>query len=642
VVISELNDENLYLFHQGTNFRSYQMLGAHVTNSDGVRGVRFAVWAPNAREVRVVGNFNNWSGQNHIMGKAGQSAVWVLFVPGIETGCLYKFEICTQWGECFMKADPYAFYAECRPGTASKISDLSTYTWRDDDWQQQKTTKAIYQEPVLIYEVHIGSWRRNDGDKLMSYRDLADELVNYVADMGYTHMELMPVVEHPFDGSWGYQATGYYAATSRYGTPQDFMYFVDCCHKRGIGVILDWVPGHFCKDDHGLRCFDGMPLYEPNCSQRGENWEWGTANFDFGRTEVQSFLISNALFWYDVYHIDGLRVDAVASIIYLDYGKREGEWSPNQYGGNGNLEGVEFLRKLNKTVFEYYPEVMMIAEESTAWPMVSWPTDVGGLGFNFKWNMGWMNDMLKYMSMNPIQRKWHHKLVTFSFMYAFSENFILPLSHDEVVHGKRSLLDKMPGDYWQKFAGLRTFFAYWIAHPGKKLLFMGSEFGHFIEWKYDDSLDWHLLEYPMHQKMHNYVRDLNWFYRQEPMFWEEDFNWRGFQWIDCSDYCQSIICFIRRGHNSAESIIVVCNFTPELREVYRIGVPVPGIYREIFNSDWDQYGGSGQRNSGELVTEDLEYHNQASSLVLRIPPLATIYLKLKQDKTVTKVPAKKI
>lgn len=630
--ISELNDENLYLFHQGTNFRSYQMLGAHVTNLGGASGVRFAVWAPNAREVRVVGSFNNWSGQDHVMEKAGQSAVWVLFVPGIGSGVVYKFAICTQWGEWFMKADPYAFYAELRPRTASIIYDLNIYTWGDDEWQQQKTAKSIYKEPVLIYEVHLGSWRRNAGGKLMSYRDMADELVNYVADMGYTHMELLPVVEHPFDGSWGYQATGYYAITSRYGAPQDFMYFIDRCHQRGIGIILDWVPGHFCKDDHGLRCFDGMPLFEPNCPQRSENREWGTANFDFGRTEVQSFLISNAVFWCDVYHIDGLRVDAVANIIYLDYGKQYGEWSPNQYGGNGNLEGVAFLRKLNEAVFKYYPEVMMIAEESTAWPRVSWPTDVGGLGFNFKWNMGWMNDMLKYMSLNPLHRKWYHKLVTFSLMYAFSENFILPLSHDEVVHGKHSLLDKIPGDYWQKFAGLRAFLGYWMAHPGKKLLFMGGEFGHFIEWKYDDSLDWHLLEYPMHKKLHDYVHDLNWFYRHEPLFWEADFSWQGFEWIDCSDYSQSIICFVRKEDNSAEFIAVVCNFTPEVRENYRIGVPIPGVYREIFNSDWGLYGGSGQLNAGDLVTESLECHNRPCSLVLRIPPLATIYLKLQQDK----------
>lgn len=606
------------------------MFGAHKTETDGISGVRFAVWAPHAAEVRVVGNFNNWNGKNHIMKRF--RSIWTLFVPEIGIGELYKFEICTYNGKNFMKADPYGFYGECRPGTASKIYDLSTYTWKDNSWQQQKTVKALYENPMLIYEVHLGSWRRKQGNKLMSYRDMADELVNYVADMGYTHIELLPVAEHPFDGSWGYQATGYYAITSRYGEPKDFMYFIDCCHQRAIGVILDWVPGHFCKDAHGLRYFDGIPLYESNCPQRSENLEWGTANFDFGRTEVQSFLISNALFWFDVYHIDGLRVDAVASMIYLDYGKHYGEWSPNQYGGNENLEGVAFLRKLNEAVFLYYPDAMMIAEESTAWPMVSWPTHAGGLGFNFKWNMGWMNDVLKYMELDPIHRKWHHNLVTFSLMYAFSENFILPLSHDEVVHGKHSLLDKIPGDYWQKFAGLRAFLGYWMAHPGKKLVFMGGEFGQFVEWKYDDSLDWHLLEYPMHKKMHDYVCDLNWFYRHEPMFWKKDFSWQGFQWIDCNDYSQSIISFIRKDYNLPEFIIVVCNFTPEVRQIYRIGVPQHGSYREIFNSDCERYGGSGLVNEGDLVAEDQTWHNLPYSLVLCIPPLATIYLKLVEDK----------
>jgi len=435
------------------------------------------------------------------------------------------------------------------------------------------------------------------------------------------------VVEHPFDGSWGYQATGYYAVTSRYGTPHDFMYFVDCCHQKGIGVILDWAPGHFCKDAHGLRRYDGTPLYEGDNPQRAENPEWGTCNFDYGRPEVMSFLISNAMFWFEVYHIDGLRVDAVANMLYLDYGREQGCWTPNKYGGNGNLEAMTFLRKLNEAVFANYPAALMLAEESTAWPLISWPTYMGGMGFNFKWNMGWMNDMLRYMALDPIHRKYHHNLVTFSFMYAFSENFVLPLSHDEVVHGKCSLLNKMPGDYWQKFANLRAFYGYWMAHPGKKLLFMGGEFGQFIEWKYDDSLDWHLLEYPLHQKMHTYVRDLNALYRQEKPLWEIDCDWKGFQWIDCQDYNQSIITFMRIGQNSGDYVIVVCNFTPEVRENYRIGVPDNCCYEEVFNSDWDKYGGSGQQNAGPLEAEQTNWHNQPYSLNMRIPPLATIYLK---------------
>lgn len=624
--ISPLDDHGLYLFHEGSNFRSYQMLGAHVTEEDGARGVRFAVWAPNAKEVRVVGDFNHWQGKGHVMRQVEKSGVWVLFIPGLATGAVYKYEIHTSWGNIFMKADPYAFYAEVRPNTASVVWELGDYGWQDDAWQHQKEARSIYEQPVVIYEMHLGSWRFNARREALSYRECADQLVDYVVDMGYTHVELLPIVEHPFDGSWGYQATGYYAVTSRYGSPDDFRYFVNRCHERGIGVILDWVPGHFCKDEHGLRLFDGTALYESDNPQRGENPEWGTANFDFGRPEVLSFLISNALFWFDVYHIDGLRVDAVANMLYLDYCRQPGEWSPNQYGGNGNLEAMAFLRRLNETVFSHYPAAMMIAEESTSWPMISWPTNVGGMGFNFKWNMGWMNDMLRYMSLDAINRKWQHNLVTFSFMYAFSENFILPLSHDEVVHGKCSLLNKMPGDYWQKFAGLRAFYGYWMAHPGKKLLFMGGEFGQFIEWKADDSLDWHLLEYDMHKKLHDYVRALNTLYRQEPALWQIDFNWRGFEWVDCQDYQHSIICFVRKGVQGF--LIVVCNFTPVVREEYRIGVPQAGVYHEVFNSDWEMYGGSGQNNARPLASETLPWHNRQHSLTLRIPPLATVYLKL--------------
>lgn len=625
--VSPLDEESIYLFNTGCNFRSYQLLGAHLTSEQGEKGVRFTVWAPNAKEVWLVGDFNDWQGQNHSMKKIGPSGIWFLFVPGIKAGACYKYQIHTPEGSSFLKSDPYGFYGELRPNTASIVWNLDGYQWQDSQWQEKKDSQSIYQAPLLIYEVHLGSWRRGIDNAVMTYRELAEELPGYAVQMGYTHIELMPLAEHPFDGSWGYQATGYYSLTSRYGKPEDFMYFIDKCHEQGIGVIMDWVPGHFCKDDHGLRCFDGKPLYEPELMELRENLDWGTANFDFGRQEVISFLISNALFWLDVYHIDGFRVDAVSNILYLDYGKKEGQWITNKYGGNGNLEGMEFLRKVNEVVFQYYPHTLMIAEESTSWPMVSWPTNVGGLGFNFKWNMGWMNDILRYMSQDPIHRKWYHNLVTFSLMYAFSENFILALSHDEVVHGKCSLLSKMPGDYWQKFAGLRAFYGYWMAHPGKKLLFMGGEFGQFIEWKPSDSLDWHLLDYEMHQKFHHYSSQLNHFYQKEKTFWEIDFSWDGFQWIDCNNYEQSIICFLRKAREGNEFTIVVCNFTPVLRENYQIGVPLLGQYLEVFNSDWEQFGGSGQQNVDGLEAKKKEWHNQPYSLTLRIPPLATIYLK---------------
>ena len=626
MTISPLSEHDLYLFHEGTHFCSYQMLGAHITEHKGRKGVRFAVWAPRAQAVKVVGDFNGWKGGAHVMERHGCSGVWHLFVGGLEAGAIYKYEITTAAGEQLLKSDPYAFAAELRPATASQVYELSGFDWQDADWEVKRSRK-VYEQPMLIYEVHPGSWRFNDGRQPLGYRELADELVDYAADMGYTHIELMPVVEHPFDGSWGYQATGFFAVTSRYGTPHDFMYFVNRCHQRGLGVILDWVPGHFCKDDHGLRCFDGSALYESADPRKAENYGWGTTNFDYGRPEVRSFLISNALFWFDVFHIDGLRVDAVANILYLDYCRNPGEWEPNEYGGNGNLAGMEFLRKLNEAVFARYPAALMIAEESTSWPLVSKPTYLGGMGFNFKWNMGWMNDMLRYMAIDTVHRKWHHNLVTFSFMYAFSENFILPLSHDEVVHGKKSLIEKMPGDYWQKFANLRAFYAYWLAHPGKKLLFMGGEFGQFIEWKYDDSLDWHLLNYPMHQKLHAYVKALNAFYRREPALWEIDCDWQGFNWIDCQDYQQSIIALVRKGRQPDEYLIVICNFTPRVHCGYRIGIPENCCYREVFNSDWEEFGGSGQHNEGMLMPEAMAWHNRQYSLSITIPPLAAIFLK---------------
>ena len=631
VKTSELNEFDLYLFHQGTNYHAYEMLGAHFVERDGRKGVRFAVWAPHAKSISVVGDFNEWDTRVNPMTRGRDGEIWEVFIPDIEEGAVYKYAIEPQWGgPRIMKADPYGFYAEKKPNTASRVYDLSKYEWKDGDWFEQKKKESSYERPMLTYEVHAGSWRRTKDGEYLSYRDLADQLIDYVKKMNYTHIEFMPLCEHPFDGSWGYQITGYYAVTSRFGTPDDFRYLVDKAHENGIAIIMDWVPGHFCKDEQGLRHFDGQTLYESDNEQLAENWEWGTTNFDYGRTEVQSFLISNAMFWFEEFHIDGLRIDAVANMLYLNYGRKDGEWTPNKYGDTGNLEAMDFLKKLNESIFKYHPQALMIAEESTAWPLISKPVYMGGMGFNYKWNMGWMNDMLKYMSLDPIYRKWNHDKVTFSFMYAFSENFVLPLSHDEVVHGKCSLISKMPGDYWQKFAGLRTFFAYWIAHPGKKLLFMGGEFGQFIEWNYDDSLDWHLpQQYPMHKKMLEYSRALNKFYCDHKALWQVDFDWNGFQWIDCNDNENSIVSFIRKAEDPSDYLVAVCNFTPEVRHGYRIGVPERGSYIEVFNSDDEAFGGSGVKNEGEIKTEDVKWHDRDQSIVLTIPPMATIYLRHK-------------
>ena len=631
VKTSELSEFDLYLFHQGTNYHAYEMLGAHFVERDGKKGVRFAVWAPHAKSISVVGDFNEWDTRVNPMTRGRDGEIWDVFIPGIEEGAVYKYAIEPQWGgPRIMKADPYGFYAEKKPNTASRVYDLSKYEWKDGDWFEQKKKESSYERPMLTYEVHAGSWRRTKDGEYLSYRDLADQLIDYVKKMNYTHIEFMPLCEHPFDGSWGYQITGYYAVTSRFGTPDDFRYLVDKAHENGIAIIMDWVPGHFCKDEQGLRHFDGQTLYESDNEQLAENWEWGTTNFDYGRTEVQSFLISNAMFWFEEFHIDGLRIDAVANMLYLNYGRKDGEWTPNKYGDTGNLEAMDFLKKLNESIFKYHPQALMIAEESTAWPLISKPVYMGGMGFNYKWNMGWMNDMLKYMSLDPIYRKWNHDKVTFSFMYAFSENFVLPLSHDEVVHGKCSLISKMPGDYWQKFAGLRTFFAYWIAHPGKKLLFMGGEFGQFIEWNYDDSLDWHLpQQYPMHKKMLEYSRALNKFYCDHKALWQVDFDWNGFQWIDCNDNENSIVSFIRKAEDPSDYLVAVCNFTPEVRHGYRIGVPEKGSYVEVFNSDDEAFGGSGVKNEGEIKTEDVKWHDRDQSIVLTIPPMATIYLRHK-------------
>ena len=623
---SPYSEYDRYLFHQGTHYYSYTFLGGHLMEEHGVKGARFAVWAPNAKRVSVVGDFNGWDGRKHPMERMPQSGIWALFIPGLKEGDLYKYEIETREGKLLLKADPFGFWMEKKPNTASRLCDLKSYRWQDQKWQEAKAKRNHFQEPMLIYEVHLGSWRRKNGEYL-SYTELADELIPYAKEMGYTHLELLPIMEHPFDGSWGYQTMGYFAVTSRYGHPRDFMAFIDRCHQNNLGVILDWVPGHFVRDDPGLRMFDGTPCYEYADPRRAENRGWGTNNFDLGKTEVQSFLISNAVFWFDVYHIDGLRVDAVASMLYLDYGKGPGEWNPNAYGGKENLEGIAFLRKLNKEVFARFPKALMMAEESTAWPMVTMPTYLGGLGFNYKWNMGWMNDMLRYMSLDPIYRKYHHNLATFSFMYTFSENFTLPLSHDEVVHGKKSLLDKMPGDYWQKFASLRLLLAYMIAHPGKKLLFMGYEFGQFIEWNCEQSLDWHLLDCPLHKKLWDYSRALNRFYRKSPCLWELDHTQEGFSWIDAQDSQQSVLTFLRRGKTPKDYLIIIANFTPVVRQPYRIGVPERGAYKEVFNSDDKVWGGSGQTNSGIVHAEPLPRHNQRYSLELKLPPLAVVFLR---------------
>ena len=630
---STLSEFDLYLFHQGTNYHAQEMLGAHFVEQNGKKGVRFTVWAPNANAVSVVGEFNDWSVLMHPMSRIGDGEIWETFVEGLGEGEIYKYAIEPQWGgPRIMKADPYGFYAEKKPQTASRTYDMNHYEWGDAAWQERKVRESSYERPMLTYEVHAGSWRRTLEGEYLSYREMADQLIGYVKDMNYTHIEFMPLCEHPYDGSWGYQATGYFAVTSRYGTPDDFRYLVDTAHQNGIGIIMDWVPGHFCKDEQGLRHFDGKNLYESDNEMRAENWEWGTTNFDYGRTEVQSFLISNALFWLEEFHIDGLRIDAVANMLYLNYGRKDGEWQPNKYGDTGNLEAMDFLKKLNETIFKYHPHALMIAEESTSWPLISKPVYMGGMGFNYKWNMGWMNDMLSYVSLDPIYRKWNQDKITFSLMYAFSENFVLPLSHDEVVHGKCSLISKMPGDYWQKFAGLRGFFGYWMAHPGKKLLFMGGEFGHFIEWNFDDSMDWHLVEqYPMHTKMLAYSKALNKFYIDNKALWQVDFDWNGFQWIDCNDSENSIIALVRRAEDHSDFIVCVHNFTPEVRHGYRIGVPTKGTYVEVFNSDEEAYGGSGVLNAGDIVSEDYAFHGREQSIVITVPPLATTFYRLKQQ-----------
>jgi 1,4-alpha-glucan branching enzyme len=624
-----LTDYDLHLLGEGTHWRSYERLGAHQRTVDGVNGVNFAVWAPNAESVAIVGEFNMWDRRSHAMRKHIPSGVWEMFVPGIGTGTQYKYSVKQRGGHVVDKCDPYGFFAEVPPRTANIVTDLNNYEWNDAEWIRRRPEHNAFDAPMAIYEMHLGSWRRDPGDpgRWLSYGEIAPQLVEYCQKMGFTHVQLMPVSEHPFTGSWGYQTTGYYAATSRYGTPQDFMYFVDLLHQAGIGVIIDWVPAHFPKDDHGLRHFDGSALYEHADPRKGEHPDWGTLIFNYGRNEVRNFLLSNALFWLDKYHIDGLRVDAVASMLYLDYSRKEGEWEPNCFGGRENLEAIDFLKKFNEEVHLQYPGVLTIAEESTAWTGVSRPTYVGGLGFSLKWNMGWMNDTREYMHKEPIHRKYHQDELTFSLIYAFTENFCLPLSHDEVVHGKGSLLDQMPGDLWQRFANLRLMYGYMWSHPGKKLLFMGGEFGQWREWNHDESLEWHLLKWQSHQGVQRYLADLNALYRREPALHQVDFEWFGFEWIDCHNWQDSVLVFIRKAKDPQDYVICACNFTPVPRIGYKIGVPEACWFEEISNSDSTFYGGSDLGNGGGLQGLPIECHGRPCSIEVTLPPLAMVMFK---------------
>ncbi len=617
----------LYLFHSGNNYKAYEFFGVHKIKEDTFA---FRVWAPNAEAVSVAGDFNDWDIQANKC-FAISPGVWEAIIDGVKIYDCYKYAITTKDGNVLMKADPYAVHHETRPSTGSKVYELDNYKWKDKKWQQSCSDGSILDKPVNIYEIHFGSWKQHDDGSFLSYREMADELVPYVKEMGYTHIEMMPIMEFPYDGSWGYQVTGYFAPTSRYGVPEDLMYFIDTCHQNNIGVILDWVPAHFPKDAHGLYEFDGSCCYEYSDLKKGEHKEWGTRVFDYAKNEVKSFLISSASYWIEKYHFDGLRVDAVASMLYLDYGRENGEWTPNKNGGRENLEAVDFFRQLNSVLFKEYPNVMMIAEESTAWPMITMPTDIGGLGFNFKWNMGWMNDMLRYTSMDPLFRKGNHNCITFSFFYAFSENFVLPISHDEVVHGKASLLNKMPGDYDMKFDGMRLFLAYMMAHPGKKLLFMGSEFGQFIEWNYKQGLDWLLLDYDKHKQLWQFTKELNKFYKNHSELWEIDYSWEGFQWISSEDNCNSVIAF-RRINKKGDELITVFNWTPNGFNSYKIGVPEKGTYKVIFDTSLAKYGGSKQRLSGTYKTKSKQIHGFDQCIDLKLGGLSAVYLQKVNDK----------
>lgn len=623
-----LSDFDLQLWGEGNHHHTYKWMGAHQKTVDGVSGTHFVVAAPHASRVSVIGSFNNWDGRVHSMRKYVDQGLWEIFIPQATHEDLYKFEIRAYANQLpVIKADPYARYSELRPGTASKIWN-SSYKWEDKEWIEKRPVHQNSDQPVSIYEVHLGSWKRKDEEDpgFLNYRDLANELVPYVKETGFTHIELMPLAEHPYDPSWGYQVTGYFSPTSRFGNPDDLRYFIDRCHQEEIGVIMDWVPGHFTKDEHGLRCFDGSELYEYKDPRMGEHKEWGTCIFNFGRTEVLNFLISNAVYWFDEFHIDGLRVDAVASMLYLDYSREEGEWIPNQYGGRENLEAIHFLRRFNEVVHDYFPGVLTFAEESTSWQGISRPTSSGGLGFDYKWNMGWMNDTLDYMEKDPVYRRYHQDQLSFSLIYAFSEQFVLPLSHDEVVHLKQSLLSKMPGDDWQKFANLRLLFMYLFGHPGKKLLFMGGEFGQWSEWDESRSLNWHLLQWETHKGLQNLIKDLNSTYKKEPALHEIDANWQGFEWVDISDADNSLISFVRKGKAKDDFLVFILNFTPNVHHEYKFGVPKACKYNIILNSDSEYYGGS---NTGPSVLQGHEggWHTQKAHIVTTIPPLAGMVLK---------------
>ncbi len=628
--VSLLTEYDIYIFKEGNHFRLYEKLGSHVMTVDGITGTFFAVWAPNAANVSVIGNFNGWNPESHPLSvRWDGSGIWEGFIPGVGHGDLYKYHIVSKYKNYRVeKGDPCAFYWEVPPKTSSIVWDLS-YEWNDEEWMKNRHRYNALNAPFTIYEVHLGSWRRvpEENNRSLTYREMAKHLAEYVKDVGFTHVEFTPVMEHPFYASWGYQTVGYLAPTSRYGTPQDFMYLIDYLHQHEIGVILDWVPSHFPGDEHGLAYFDGTYLYEHADPQKGFHPDWHSYIFNYGRNEVRNFLISNAFFWLEKYHVDGPRIDAVASMLYLDYSRKEGEWIPNKYGGRENIEAITFLKRLNEEVYRVYPDIQTIAEESTAWPMITRPTYVGGLGFGMKWNMGWMHDTLEYFSKDPIYRKYHHNELTFSMWYAFTENFVLSLSHDEVVYGKGSLIGKMPGDDWQKFANLRLLFGYMYGHPGKKLLFMGGEFGQWREWEHDEGLDWHILQYQPHQGVQRWVRDLNNFYRREPAMHELDFELDGFEWIDFNDWEQSVISFIRKGDTTKDIILVVCNLTPVPRYNYRVGVPVSGFWKEILNSDAKEYWGSGHGNFGGVEATQIPFQGRDYSLSLTLPPLGVLFFK---------------
>lgn len=619
-----------YLFNSGDNFKSYEMLGSHKVKIDGVDGWRFAVWAPKAVSVRVVGDFNDWNGYDKMLERIETSGVWYGFFTDIEEGMLYKYAIEAENGETYYKADPYAVKSELRPGTASVTKDISNnYKWGDKAWISARGKNSTLTEPMNIYEIHIGSWKIHDDGSFYTYRELADELVPYVKKMGYTHIEIMPITEYPFDGSWGYQVTGFFSATTRYGESEDLKYLIDKCHKNHIGIIMDWVPAHFPRDAHGLRMFDGTPVYEYADPRLGEHKDWGTMVFDYSKSEVVSFLISSAYFWAEQYHIDGIRVDAVSSMLYRDYSRNDGEWVPNEYGGNGNLEAVDFLKKLNKIMGTEFPNFMMVAEESTAWPLVTAPPENDGLGFNYKWNMGWMNDTLRYMGMDPYFRKDNHSLLTFMMMYAYSENYILPLSHDEVVHGKGSMLNKMFGEYDEKFAAYRTLLGYYMTMPGKKMLFMGGEFGQMLEWRYDDQLEWNVLEIDKHKRLHQYVKDLNHFYMENKALWELDTSWDGFRWVNEADSENSVLSYIRRGRHAADNVVVVANFTPVERPIYKIGVPLAGEYEVVFHSSAVKYGGNKRITKKVYKTKNMQFSDMMYTIEVAIDGNSVMFLKKK-------------